>query len=333
MSRSAGLPPGYALRPATADDTPAIQALLNAAECADCGEDREVDFEIAADLLDPDVDIVRDWFLIVDGEARPAALGQVYCDAGAEPRTYATVAPQHRGRGLAARLLELAEGRVRERLADGTADAAHRTLLAECEDTKTGRIAWLQAHGYSRVRDSFAMRIDLSEGSAEPMWPAGLAIRTARLPEDARPAYEADLEAFVNHFGYRALPFKAWTSWYESQPSFDPALWVIAWDDERVAGQVIGAVRGRAGYVGDVAVRREYRGRGLGLALLLEVFARFHLRGVDDVFLFVDAENTTGAVRLYEKSGMRVWRRFGTWRLDIDGDAHDPPDARPEADG
>ena len=317
MTPTETVPAGYVLRPATADDAPAIQMLLNAAESADCGEDRQDDFEIAADLLDPDVDITRDWFLIVDSTAQPAAFGQVYCDVGAEPRTYATVAPQHRGRGLATCLLALAEGRLRERLADGTADSSRRTLLAECEDIKTERIAWLIRRGYRRVRDSYAMRIDLSLGSAEPVWPVGFEIRTAQLPEDARPAYELDLEAFVDHFGYREMPFRAWTAWYESQPDFDPTLWLIAWDGERVAGQVIAAVRGEAGYVGDVAVRREYRGRGLGLALLLGVFEGFRAHGVDDVFLFVDAENTTGAVRLYEKAGMRVWRRFGTWRLDI----------------
>jgi ribosomal protein S18 acetylase RimI-like enzyme len=64
-------------------------------------------------------------------------------------------------------------------------------------------------------------------------------------------------------------------------------------------------------------VRKPWRGRGLALALLLEEFARFHARGCDDVYLFVDAENPTGAVRLYEKAGMKVWRRFGHYRLEL----------------
>jgi len=303
------------LREGDASDAPAIQALLNACESADCGEEREVDFEIAGDLLDPNVDVARDWILIVDGGDRPAAFGQAYCDPGGEPWTTAWVAPDHRGLGLAAAVLDIAEQRVRRRVTDGTADRP--SLLTECEDAKTKRVAWLRGRGYRRVRDSLAMRIDLSRGFARPDRPAGFDVRTVRLPDDARPVYEADTEAFREHFGYHVVTFEAWSAWYRSQPAFDPELWLVAWDGDRVAGEVLGSPRGNAGYVSSVAVRREYRGRGLALALLLDVFGRFHGRGHDDVMLFVDAENTTGAVRLYEKAGMTVWRRFGIYRLDL----------------
>ena len=36
------LPPGYALVRPSASDAPAIQALLNASESADCGEERQI---------------------------------------------------------------------------------------------------------------------------------------------------------------------------------------------------------------------------------------------------------------------------------------------------
>jgi mycothiol synthase len=315
MTQTIMLPPGYAVRAAGAADAPAIQVLLDACETADCGEDRMVDFEIAGDLLDPDIDVARDWILVVDVGGGPAAFGQAYCDPGGEPWTAAWVAPDHRGLGLAPTVLDIAEQRVRRRVADGTADRP--SLLTTCEDFKAGRIAWLRGRGYRRVRDSFAMRIDLAREFAEPAWPAGFDIRSARLPDDARPVCEADTEAFREHFGYRVLSFEAWSAWYRSQPAFDPELWLVAWVGDRVAGEVHGVVRGETGYVGSVAVRKEYRGRGVALALLLEVFARFHARGRDDVNLFVDAENTTGALGLYEKAGMTVWRRFGTYRLDL----------------
>jgi ribosomal protein S18 acetylase RimI-like enzyme len=315
MTHTTTLPPGYMLRRAVASDAPAIQALLNACESADCSEDRQVDFEIGADLLDPDIDVEQDWFPIVDQRGEPAAFGAAYCASGAEPFTNAFVGPAHRGRGLSAAVLELAERRVRQRLADGTADRP--SLLTVCEDTKTRRIAWLGGRGYRRVRDSYAMRIDLSQGFASPSVPAGIDMREARLPDDERAAHAADVEAYVDHFGYYPMSFAAWKSWYEAQPEFDPALWLIAWDGSEVAGQVVGAVRGDAAYVGSVAVRKPWRGHGLALALLLEEFARFYARGRDDVYLFVDAYNPTGAVRLYEKAGMTIWRRFGEYRLEL----------------
>ena len=316
------LPPGYTLVRPDASCAAAIQALLNAVESADCGEQRETDWEVASDLLDPAVDIARDWFLVLAPHGEPAAFGTAYCPPGAEPWTSADVHPLHRGRLLSAVLLELAEQRVRERLAERAAgqdrdDAKAATLLTTCEDTKTQRIAWLAAHQYHRVRDSYAMRIDLSRGFAGPEWPAGLELRQARLPADERAAYQADLEAFVEHFGYYEPSFEAWKARQQTRPGFDPALWPIAWSGSEIAGQVVGVRRGPAGYIGDVAVLKPWRGRGLALALLLEEFARFHALGYDDVYLFVDAQNPTGAVRLYEKAGMTVWRRFGHYRLEL----------------
>ena len=52
----------------------------------------------------------------------------------------------------------------------------------------------------------------------------------------------------------------------------------------------------------------EYRQRGLGQALLQHTFAEFAKRGFKAVGLGVDAENPTGAVRVYERAGMHVER-------------------------
>jgi ribosomal protein S18 acetylase RimI-like enzyme len=45
-----------------------------------------------------------------------------------------------------------------------------------------------------------------------------------------------------------------------------------------------------------------------------------HARGLRKVRLGVDAENPTGATRLYERAGMRVLRRSNTWEREL-GDA------------
>ena len=60
------------------------------------------------------------------------------------------------------------------------------------------------------------------------------------------------------------------------------------------------------GWVRSLWVRRPWRKRGLGNALLLNAFRQFHERGERRVGLGVDAESPTGATRLYERAGMRV---------------------------
>jgi ribosomal protein S18 acetylase RimI-like enzyme len=49
------------------------------------------------------------------------------------------------------------------------------------------------------------------------------------------------------------------------------------------------------------------------MALLRRSFAMFADRGVRRVILNVDAENSTGAVALYERAGMRVINRWDLW--------------------
>jgi ribosomal protein S18 acetylase RimI-like enzyme len=66
-------------------------------------------------------------------------------------------------------------------------------------------------------------------------------------------------------------------------------------------------------------VRRPWRKRGLGLALLNHSFGEFYRRGYRRVGLGVDAQNLTGALRLYEKAGMRAdpARRFSVYEKEL----------------
>jgi mycothiol synthase len=71
------------------------------------------------------------------------------------------------------------------------------------------------------------------------------------------------------------------------------------------------------GWVGTLGVRRAWRRRGVGEALLRRSFALLHARGLRKVRLGVDAENLTGATRLYERVGMNVLRRSNTWEREL----------------
>ena len=59
--------------------------------------------------------------------------------------------------------------------------------------------------------------------------------------------------------------------------------------------------------MGLLGVRRAWR-RGLGEALLRHSFAAFRRQGFTRGTLGVDASSVTGATRLYERAGMRVYR-------------------------
>ncbi len=71
------------------------------------------------------------------------------------------------------------------------------------------------------------------------------------------------------------------------------------------------------GWVGEIGVRRPWRKQGLGLALLRHAFNEFYRRGKRKVGLGVDAQNLTGALRLYESAGMHVDQAYDTYEKEI----------------
>ena len=64
-------------------------------------------------------------------------------------------------------------------------------------------------------------------------------------------------------------------------------------------------------------MRRAFRGRGLGEALLRQAFRELSARGRTGCDLHVDSDSVTGATRLYERVGMRAHPRFATWEKEL----------------
>ena len=129
------------------------------------------------------------------------------------------------------------------------------------------------------------------------------------------------MEAFADHWEYHREPFEQWREFTVRSRNFDPALWLVAWAGDDVAGYALNFPEraGDPGYgwVGTLGVRRPWRRKGVGEALLRRSFAALHARGIRKVRLSVDAESPTGATRLYERAGMTVLRRSNTWEREL----------------
>ncbi len=170
------------------------------------------------------------------------------------------------------------------------------------------------------------MVIDLDGDLPDPEWPEGIRVRTMRAGEEAD-VLHAVRDSFKDHFGFVELPFEQeyerWMHMIEHDVNYDPSLWFLAVDGDDIAGDhIVGANIAGAniagislcwlrshddpdlGWVGTLGVRRPWRRRGLGLALLQHSFIELHRRGQPRVGLGVDAESLTGATRLYLKAGM-----------------------------
>jgi mycothiol synthase len=211
------------------------------------------------------------------------------------------VAQGAKRRGLGSRIVETGEARARER---GSARA--QTFALEQDTAAT---ALFEARGFTPVRRFYEMAIELEAAPVVPALPEGFALAAFRM-EDARPYYEALDAAFQDHWEHHSIGFDRW--WEEKQRAhdFDPTLWFLV----RVGDEVAAVIRNDpersgGGFVGALGVVRQWRGKGLGRTLLLRTFAEFYSRGVSRVTLGVDAQNSTGATRLYESVGMTTENR------------------------
>lgn len=204
------------------------------------------------------------------------------------------VRPGATGNGLGTTLLDIAERRGQElggscfRQITLGADAAARTLL--------------EGRGYRDVRRHYVMAIELDFEPDAPQLPDGLAIDTFR-EDEARAFQAAAGEAFAEEWGFHTLPFE---EWWELRKADDKSLWFVIRDGGEIAALARCEPMLGGGSVGMLAVRKPWRRRGLGRALLLHAFGEFRRRGFDRASLGVDSENPTGATRLYESVGMRV---------------------------
>ncbi len=174
------------------------------------------------------------------------------------------------------------------------------------------------AAGFSVVRHSFTMLAQLDAQPEEPHWPAGISVRPWQDGDD--PAFHAALQdTFAEHFGFEPRPYDEWLHATDVQAETDRSLWYLALAEGEAAGFAQCSWHSSGdrtfGWVNELGVRKAWRRRGLGLALLRHAFAEFRRRGANRVGLGVDGENTTGAVRLYERAGMHVTRRYDTWEL------------------
>jgi len=240
------------------------------------------------------------------------------------PWIWGRVHPEYEGLGIGAWLMNWAEERSLRELNNIPEDMrlAPRTGI---HSVATGSIKLFEDLGYKPIRSSYRMKIDMHVPVPEPKWPEGITLKPYDPDTDAEAVYRADTEAFRDHFGFIEQPFEeSFKSFMHNMTQFegfDPSLWFLAMDGDEIAG--ISLCRPHAyddfemGFVNILAVRRPWRKRGLGLALLRHSFNEYHRRGKRKVGLGVDAENLTGALHLYEKAGMHILRQYNTYEKEL----------------
>jgi mycothiol synthase len=205
-------------------------------------------------------------------------------------------------------LLELVEQRAYEFLADAPPTLPARLATGVAEVNKADQQLLAQA-GYRKTLGQYRMEIEMYEQPLLPALPNGIAVRTCLAEQDRRVIYETEMEAFANPEGYPQFSFEQWEHYHVKLENFDPSLWFLAFEGETLVGICLCKYWLDAGFVSPLAVRRPWRRRGIGTALLRRSFAEFYRRGTHTVKLMVDTENPR-ATELYERAGMWITQLY-----------------------
>ncbi|MGZ8693661.1 MAG: GNAT family N-acetyltransferase [Gaiellaceae bacterium] len=290
---SSSLPEGFRVRPATVEDAPAINDLVVAVDTAVQGWSDSTE----AELLDwwRETDLTGNSWVVEDGTVAAYA---VVVPHGEIADIDGFVHPTKTELGLGSWLLRQGEERVRER--------ALPKVLTWCLAPDADARALFEQRGYREVRRFYRMLIELDGVPPSPEWPEGFRVSPFEVDE-ARAFHAALAETFAEEWNFVPMPFEEWADHRMNVPDFDPTLWFIVRQGDEIAAVLrCDADRAGAGWIGAIGVLRRWRKRGLGFALLQHAFGEFYRRGQPRVALGVDAQNPTGATRLYERAGMHI---------------------------
>jgi GNAT superfamily N-acetyltransferase len=198
---------------------------------------------------------------------------------------------------------------------------------------ETELAAALEGHGWDKTGQGYEMvRPTLDDVPETPM-PAGLVVRPVGIDTAARRlVFDASSEAFRDERGEAETGEEEWDA-FRTDPREDPALWIVAFDGDEIAGGVLGKIdpdenahHGRErGIVAAVFTRRPWRRRGLARALIARALVRLRDHGMTSAYLGVDGLNPNQAMDLYESLGFTVASTSFEWHKPLPAATGIPP--------
>jgi mycothiol synthase len=312
------LAPEFTLRAVRWEDRDAVAKLIYDV----CEDDGDVTVAVTPEDLEHEwhndgFKLETDAILVQTGDGRVVGFEEFTNTHGHYSlNTDGYVHPEFTGRGIGTALLRAIEARARQEMSKAEPDL--RAFLRSTIDNRDEASNDLHKNeGYSPKRYHWRMEIKLDSTPAAVTWPDGIELRPFSRDEHELAVWEAQNESFRDHWGSHDVSIEEWRHHRFDREGFDPSLWMIAWEGDQVAGFSINRLRMGVGWVGTLGVRRPWRKKGLGLALLQQSFGEFHKRGFSTIGLGVDASNPTGATRLYQRAGMYIASEFLTYEKEL----------------
>ncbi len=140
--------------------------------------------------------------------------------------------------------------------------------------------------------------------------------------EDARLLVRLENESFKEHFNHRDGTVEEAMFWFRSLKDLEVENDVcIAWVEDEPAGFIVYGIdhkdnrhlKKERGWLFSLGVLKSFRGQGIAKALMIHGMRELKAKGMKQAGLGVDDTNVTRAMRLYERLGFKVTRKYLTY--------------------
>jgi ribosomal protein S18 acetylase RimI-like enzyme len=230
---------------------------------------------------------------------------------------YGLVDPAYRGRGIGCALLAQFEPYAAEQGAE--------KLWADCRESQSHSIRFLQAAGFRQFGIRFEQYVDLEQfdlaafpGAIERIEAAGYRMTTLAELRQVRPDTDEQLyQVFIESALDIPLPggarisidYEQWRKGLDN-PNADPRYTFLAVRGDQVVGETsLELLKDGPAITNSTGVLREHRGRGVALALKLASLQALKERGYTEARTHNDTENPA-ILHLNEKIG---YHRMPGW--------------------
>ncbi len=310
------------IRPFRKDADEQVYAKVFNAAFSDYDDMRNVTFEEAKTVANAPI-YNLDGLLFGEWNGQTAGMVQAHIDKHREDRKgfiqNLAVLPEYRRRGIAKELVKTAIAVLREKEMKVAAAWAQIDRLVCTHIYET--------FGFKRVRTSSLMKHVLVEHPRDTEENPSANLREARLTDDEEIGLIMRLEneAFKEHFNYRPVTAEETRYLLLGSPFWkNQKAWFASIDDQLVGYVVTGVderlnreKKAKHGWILDIGVLKQYRRRDVGTTLMLHAMSHLETQGMEDALLYVDDQNPTQAMRLYEKVGFQVYHKGASYELQL----------------
>ncbi|MGD1807935.1 GNAT family N-acetyltransferase [Dapis sp. BLCC M126] len=292
-------------------DLEVIARLLNDSESANQFHEWPSPGEMLMQFENPSVDKQRDICLWEDGNSQLVALAGLMIPEMGEDIAgilWFRVDPQTQGNNLETQILEWGQKRMGE---VGRERNVKVRVLSGGHSNNIERIALLESCGFKIGRYFLTMERSLTEPIPEAKFPEGFTLKNIDNEADAAAWVEMFNQTFIDHWNHQDITVEEVKNKLKNF-KYQPELSLVAVASDGTFAAFCDCqihsenneLNGRKdGLIYMLGTRRGFRKQGLARGILLSALKLLKAEGIETAMLYVDADNLSGATRLYESVG------------------------------